>query len=295
MLFLKSKKNILLGIVLVLILIAIIIGLRAPSGFPIKSSFSVNDGDALINVSKELKKDKIIRSEVAFQSFSILFASDKHIIAGDYYFEKALPVFEIAWRLVHGKYGYDGIKITIPEGYNVTDIAVVLGKKFSAFDLPSFLTLAKDQEGFLFPDTYTFFPSVKPEKVIDTLHKNFEKKIKGIESEINSSQKSLNDIVTMASIIEREAGVNDDRAIIAGILWKRIKLGIRLQVDADPETYDHGGLPKSPICNPGLPSILAAAEPKDSPYLYYLHDKDGKIHYAKTFEEHKLNKQKYLK
>ena len=99
----------------------------------------------------------------------------------------------------------------------------------------------------------------------------------------------------MASIIEREAKGDIDRGIISGILWKRISLGMPLQVDAVPDTYKTKGLPESPIGNPGLESIKVAIYPQKSSYLYYLHDKNGVAHYAKTFSEHDNNINKYLK
>jgi UPF0755 protein len=98
----------------------------------------------------------------------------------------------------------------------------------------------------------------------------------------------------MASLIEGEAKGDIDRGIISGILWKRIKIGMPLQVDASPETYKVKGLPKSPIGNPGIKTIEAAINPQNSPYFYYLHDKNGNIHYAKTFTEHEANIKKYL-
>ena len=99
----------------------------------------------------------------------------------------------------------------------------------------------------------------------------------------------------MASIIEREAKGDSDRGYISGILWNRINKNMPLQVDAALKTYKTKGLPEQPICNPGLEAIKAAIHPVLSNYLYYLHDKNGVIHYAKTFEEHKKNKLKYLK
>lgn len=99
----------------------------------------------------------------------------------------------------------------------------------------------------------------------------------------------------MASILEREAKGDQDREQISGILWKRLSIGMALQVDAAPETYKERGLPDSPIGNPGLESIYASLYPKTTPYLYYLHDKQGMIHYARSFAEHKANIAKYLK
>ena len=121
----------------------------------------------------------------------------------------------------------------------------------------------------------------------------------------------------MASIIEREAITPEARRIVSGILWKRIKMGMPLQVDATfayvngkntyeltaedlhidskYNTYEYKGLPPGPICNPGLDSIIATIEPTATPYLYYLSEKNGTMHYAKTFEEHKMNKVKYMR
>ena len=124
---------------------------------------------------------------------------------------------------------------------------------------------------------------------------NFERKIKTVRSDIVSSGKSENAIITMASIIEREAKGDIDRGYISGILWNRINKKMPLQVDASPDTYKVKGLPENPICNPGMEAIKASIHPVLSNYLYYLHDRNGIIHYAKTFEEHKKNKLKYLK
>ncbi len=131
------------------------------------------------------------------------------------------------------------------------------------------------------------------------MSENFNKKISSILPEISKMEKSTGrteqDILIMASLVERESKGDIDRAVISGILWKRIKLGMPLQVDAALETYKIKGLPKKPIANPGLEAIRAALYPKNSPYLYYLHDKNSVIHYARTFTEHRQNILKYLK
>ena len=119
-------------------------------------------------------------------------------------------------------------------------------------------------------------------------------KIKESKKEFKS-KRSFEDIIIMASIIEKEAKGDADRAMISGILWKRISIGMPLQVDAAPETYKSRGLTKSAISNPGLEAIKSAIYPQKSPYLYYLHDKNGGIHYAKNFSEHQSNEQKYLR
>ena len=127
------------------------------------------------------------------------------------------------------------------------------------------------------------------------MSENFEKKIAIVRPDILLSHKTEKEIIIMASIIEREAKRDPDRGFISGILWKRLSLGMPLQVDAVPETYKTKGLPETPISNPGMEAIKAAIHPQNSPYLYYLHDKNGNIHYAKNFAEHQANIKKYLK
>ena len=150
-------------------------------------------------------------------------------------------------------------------------------------------------EGYLFPDTYFFLTDSNETDVINSMNGNFKKKIMPLLPDITAFGKTEKEIITMASIIEREAKGDTDREIISGILWKRIKIGMPLQVDAAPETYKIKELPKNPISNPGLLSIKAAIHPVSSSYLYYLHDKNGSIHYAKNFTEHQANIRKYLK
>jgi UPF0755 protein len=150
-------------------------------------------------------------------------------------------------------------------------------------------------EGYLFPDTYFFLTDANETDVINSMNDNFKKKMTPLLPDINTFGKTEKEIITMASIIEREAKGDADREIISGILWKRIKIGMPLQVDAAPETYKTKELPRNPIGNPGLLSIKAAIHPVSSSYLYYLHDKNGYIHYAKNFTEHQINIRKYLK
>ena len=124
---------------------------------------------------------------------------------------------------------------------------------------------------------------------------NFEKKILTLKPDIALSGKTEKEIIIMASLIEGEAKGDADREIISGILWRRITIGMPLQVDVALTTYKTKGLPNSPINNPGLEALKAAIYPKSSSYLYYLHDKKGVIHYAKSFNEHQKNVLKYLK
>ena len=128
------------------------------------------------------------------------------------------------------------------------------------------------------------------------MRENFDKKLTPeILNEIKKQNKTLQDVIIMASLLEEEVQSTEDRKIVAGILWKRLKLDMGLNVDSAPDTYRYKGLPTDPISNPGMDAILTAVYSEPSPYLYYLSGQDGKTHYAKTLEEHSLNKFRYLK
>ncbi len=176
------------------------------------------------------------------------------------------------------------ISIIVPEGHNSGQIAGRL-KRFRNFDADEFLKIAKNEEGYLFPDTYFLSGNETEEEIIKIMKENFYKKAGEMDY----------GALTMASLIEREAADYDDRRLISGVLWKRLEVGMPLQVDAEPDTYLYKGLPPIPICNPGLDAIDAARNPLESPYWYYLSDKNGVTYFAETFEEHKLNKEKYLR
>lgn len=269
--------------------------LNTPSSFQPGTVVRIESGASLRTISSVLAKQNIIRSRVAFEIFTILYDGEKRAISADYLFENRTPVWEVAHRIFKGERQLAPVKVTVPEGFNLNDIADLFSNKLENFSSENFLIKAKEKEGYLFPDTYFFFTTDNEDNVIQSMSANFDKKIKTIYSQITSSKRTEKDIIIMASIIEKEAKGGDDAGFIAGILWKRISIGMPLQVDASPETYKTKGLPKTPIGNPGLESIKAAISPISSPYLYYLHDKGGVIHYAKTFSEHKKNIAKYLK
>lgn len=295
MLNFSSSKTLYVISIIVFFLVFYFLFFSAPIDFPIETIINIKEGSSLRAVSKDLEINNIIRSRVIFETFVIIFGAEKHINSGDFLFEDKLPVFEIARRISKGERYLAPIKITIPEGFNVFEISESFKFKLSNFNEEKFLLEAKNKEGYLFPDTYLFLTTDNEQDVLRSMSDNFEKKISPLRPMIISSGKSEKDIIIMASLIEEESNGDADREFISGILWKRISLGMPLQVDAEPNTYKTKGLPQNPISNPGLKAIKAALYPKASSYLYYLHDNEGNIHYAKTFEEHKINKTKYLK
>lgn len=247
----------------------------------------------------------------------ITLGSERRVSDGEYYFDSPVSSLQIALRISGRQFGIDRTKVTFPEGFTNKQMAERLASVFPGFDPVLFLTLAKGTEGYLFPDTYGFFPSVTPDFVVAALKRNFTNKVDPLTQEIKESGRSLHDVMIMASIVEKEAAGDGDRAVVAGILWKRFDTDLALQVDApflyilgkesseltradlainSPyNTYRNKGLPPTPIGNPGLASIKASIHPQTSPYLYYLHDKDGMIHYASTYKEHQKNIAKYLR
>lgn len=292
----NSKSKLLLNIILGLSCLLIIsYYLFSSPNLSKDKTIHIAPSDTLSKISNELKSEKIVRSSFSLKMFVYIFSGDRHIPKGDYLFKKGKSVFSIAWQLSRGRHGVEPIRITFKEGFTKDDMAKLLSEKIPSFRKDLFLSDKRSREGYLFPDTYFFFPLSTNDEILEEITSNFNKKIASIDNDIKSSGKSLSDIIIMASILEKEARGKDDAPVISGILWKRIKLGMPLQVDAAKETYRESGLPKSPISNPGLSSILSAIHPKDSPYLFYLHDKGGLVHYAVNFSEHRSNIARYLK
>ncbi len=291
--------------------------IKAPNNVIVNSYFKIEKGQHLSQIALNLKNEGIIKSTEAFKIFTIFLGGDKKIIAGDYLILGGESSYRIAKRIISGSYQSVSIKVTVPEGTSNKEIADILYKKLYNFDKKAFLEKTKDMEGFLFPDTYFFGPKADLDEIVLKMTSNFDRKISEFQKQIETSKKSTKEIITMASILEGEAKSKEDRKIISGILWRRMVLKIPLQVDATFKyingkgtselslddlkinspynTYVNLGLPKGPINNPGKETIDASLNPIKTEYLYFLTGNDGKMYYSKTFEEHKIKKQKYLR
>lgn len=269
--------------------------ISAPGDFLPGTIVKIEPGMSLRSISAVLEKEHVIRSRTAFEFFVIIFGGEKRVISANYYFGSKLPVWQVAKRMKGGKHDMAPVAVTIPEGFDIKQIGDAFAPALTNFNQAEFLRKAQDKEGYLFPDTYFFLSNGTETDVLKSMSENFNKKIAPLLPEIIVSGKKERDIIIMASIIEREAKGGADRGPISGILWKRISIGMPLGVDAAPETYKKRGLPKNPIANPGLEAIEAAIHPQASIYLYYLHDKNGDIHYAKNLAEQSKNILKYLK
>ena len=277
---------------------------RPPDNFPTGQIITIDSGQSLQNITDNLYAGHIIRSPFLFRTAVILLGGEKRAIAGEYLLARPEGPFVLAWRITFGNFQIEFKKITVVEGSTNAQIAIDLQKSLPNFDKTEFLTLAEPDEGYLFPNTYFIASSTKPETIITMMKNVFNAQVLSLPN-IYTSGHSLNDIVTMASILQDEAGNTDARKIISGILWHRIAIGMPLQVDSpflyidgkntfqltekdlqssSPyNTYTHKGLPPGPIGNPGLDAIMAALDPTPTNYLYYLSDKNGVMHLFPPF------------
>jgi UPF0755 protein len=286
------KISYVVSIFFILFLVVLFFIVFLPTNKEIKV-INISSGESLNLVIKKMKSENIINNEIIFKSIFYLISKDRKIVKGDYKFDKGSSVFSVALQLANNKHNIEPIKITFKEGITKKEVIYLLENNFKNFDKNKFLSNEKMKEGYIFPDTYIIFPSTSTDEIIQEIYTNFDKKIKSVQG-INNN-KSINQIITMASILEKEAKGESDIYLISGILWKRIEIGMPMQADAAMETYKIKGLPETPISNPGLLSIKAALNPLKSNYLYYLHDKNGNVHFAVDYKEHIDNIKKYLK
>jgi UPF0755 protein len=287
-----------------------------PKQFPVGTVIKIQKNSSLSSIAIALEEKHVINSAFLFKVAVALLHGQGRIAAGSYAFNEPQNLWTVVRRLVRGDQGLTAIKITIPEGATVDDISWILLRRIPNFDAPYFLKIAHDYEGYLFPDTYYFYPTATASEIFERMRSNFNVKFQALLMDVMLSHRRPADIVTMASILEREATSTTDRGIISGILWKRLDEGMPLQVDStlvyvtqgdsyvsindtkldSPyNTYKNKGLPKGPIANPGLNSLRAAAQPVKTPYYYYLSDLSGMIHYATTFAGHQINRERYLR
>ena len=287
-----------------------------PSDFPLRTLITVPEGAGVSEIARSLQEQQVIRSPLAFQVLAVVLGHERELHAGDYLFKEPQSIFAVLQALSLGAYGMEPARVRIPEGAMTRTMAVILSKSLLRFNAENFLAQAQPMEGYLFPDTYFFLPNTTEDTVIRTMRQNFDVHIAEFLPDIEASGHTLEEVVTMASMLEREARKTEDRRMIAGVLWNRLERGMALQVDAvflyilgratfdltmedltndvPYNTYTRKGLPPGPIGSPSLDSIKAAIHPTENSYLFYLADNSGVTHYSKTYEEHLRKKRQYL-
>lgn len=316
----KLKREHIVLVVVVLLILGTMgyrIFWRTPPGFKSETVVSVTAGESVSVIAKHLQEQHLINSPFWFTNLIILRHGESKITAGDYIFHEPESLFSVAKRFTTADFQMTPIKTTIPEGSSIYDIAEIMSNKFATFDPVVFLDKAKDEEGYLFPDTYFLFATVKPEALITTLKNNFAQKIEPLKVEITQSGRTLHDVLVLASLLEGEVKSTADRKIVAGIFLRRMAIGMKLQsdatfryingktsaqltatdlkIDSPYNTYRYPGLPPTPISNPGLDTISAALHPTETKYFYFLTDSKGEVHYAVTYAQHLKNVKKYIK
>ena len=252
-----------------------------PRGFGVKETviFQVEKGEGSRGIAVDLQKNRLIWWGPLLRVYTLISGKANNLQAGCYYLSSAMNIPKITGILSSGLIAKE--KITIPEGFTSEQIQRTI-KNVTRSDR---VTLG-DYEGYLFPDTYEIPFCAEQEKIAAIMTDNFNRK--------TARLKITPEVVVMASLLEKELITTEDKGIASGILWKRLRVGMPLQVDADMWTYENYGLPQKPISNPGLESILAALNPKESPYFYYLSAPDSKTIFSRTLEEHNTAKARYL-
>lgn len=269
-----------------------------PSQFPSGTSFVVEEDETLRSVSLRLEDGHYIHSALWFRTWVSFLGGDRHVQLGGYMFDKPYVLGAVIKKLVSGSPDMPLVKVTLPEGSTVEEIAHIFHIAIPSISEAVFIEKVETLgvEGKLFPSTYFLLPSTNENRSIEIMTSTFDKKYKEAFA-TSSTPKQLtteNDVISLAAILEGEAKDEIDKRKVAGILLKRLELGMPLQVDVAKKTYEVKGLPKVPIDNPGLVALSAVFNPISTQYLYYITGKDGKMYYAKTFSEHKKNIKEHL-
>ncbi len=288
-----------------------------PANFDAPTVVTIKEGETAKAITEKLAEQGVVRSQTLLYFMTVLFFDPTDIKASTYVLSEPLSTYEVAERLTRGDFAADLIRFTHIEGEPVKKVADRAAEQLGDFDGEEFMRLASTSEGYLFPDTY-FIPATYSEEELFVLMRNhFDDSIAPLESLIAENQYSLEEIIVLASILEREANSIHSLRLVSGILQNRLADGMPLQADASIEyvldkplseltpddlkiespynTYLNRGLPPTPIGNPGQDAIEAVLFPTKSDYYFYLTDEQGEFHYARTYDEHLANIERYLR
>lgn len=320
----KSTRRTLI-ILLLIIVIALASVFISTVKKPLKISDSevvnVQEGDSFYSIINRLSNEKKIKSPFIIKIYTKLTGLDLEVIPGSHTLDKSMSINDIA-KTLRDTNNANTITVTIPEGFNMEDIAARVQEKgictkdeflsaVKSYPLPSYVKDNPDKrynlEGFLFPDTYNFEVGVKPEYIIETMINRFEEVWGKITEGLDIKEDDIEKVINVASVIEKEARVDEDRPLIASVIYNRLKQDMPLQIDATViyahgyyiesvrnrhlaieskyNTYLHKGLPVGPICNPGAPSIEAALNPANTNYLFYLLASDDEHYFTDNYDD----------
>lgn len=325
----KLLKVCLLGIIIFLIVSFFI----PANPFSDKESvFRVEKGQGSKEISANLENQGIVLWGPMFRAYVLLSGASRKMQAGNYSLSSTMSICEIAGKMKKGEVIRE--KVTVIEGWNLRNIDSYLEERgifypqeffnaasssvgYSDYDFLEDKPKDMSLEGYLFPDTYQINSGSDAKDLVSKMLDNFDEKLTpDLKAEIKKQGKTVFEVITMASLIEKEVRTREDKEMVSGIFWKRLGIGMPLEscatiayilgVDkwqysfndtrtvSPYNTYLNRGLPLGPICNPGLESIKAAIYPKASSYWFYLSTKDGETIYSKTLQEHNIEKVKHL-
>jgi len=311
----KSKK-IIIGVVLIVSIFYIFYQFSAPERKAEKERFVVNLKTSESEVITRLYSEGFIKNPLAFNLVLRFKGWKWKIKPGGYMISKSMSAFELADILVnypHQKW------VIIPEGLRGEEITEIVKNKLNWSDAQEKEFLENSKEGYLFPDTYLLNLDFSGKEVAQRMMSNFNEKVASLFIKAAANNIRNDTLVILASLVQREAANKKEMPLIAGIIWNRWLNDMRLEIDATVQyalgkkgnwwpiitskdykidslynTYIYKGRPPAPICNPGLKAMEAIVFSEETDCLYYLHDRERKIHCAKTYEEHLENIDKYF-
>lgn len=295
-------------------------------------AIEVKQGDGFYDVLNKLEKQDKLRNKLLIKLKLAIDGKNINLNEGIYEISSETTLDNLIRSLENNSDNVNLVKVTIPEGYNVEEIGERLEEcgfftkeefinAVKGYQLPDFIEV-KDKtrynlEGFLYPDTYLIQKGTNAEDIINMMIERFNTVVHQVEEENNTKldKSKLFDTITIASMIEKEARVEEDRPLIASVINNRLEKNMKLQLDATVlyslgyhvetvlnkhlqvdslyNTYKYEGLPEGPICNPGIESIRAALNPKESNYIYYILQKDGSHYFTNSYDDF-LKKKKEL-
>jgi UPF0755 protein len=302
--------------------------------------FEIQKGEAIFSIADRLEEQGVIKNSFFFKKYATLKGIDKKINFGKFKFNSSLAIPDVAIKLTSPS--ISELTITILPGWDLRDIAEYFKKQniiskasdfYKVSGMPAVFgevqvfdfEILKDKpknvslEGYLSPNTYRIYDDAGLEDILKKLLQQTESELSAqIKSDINKSGNNIHQVLTIASILEKEVTGEQNKKMVADIFWRRYDAGWGLQADSTVHyvsgregdifttkeerdvnnlwnTYKYAGLPPGPICNPSIESIIAAAYPEKNDYWYFFTTSDGKVVYSRTLNEHNAQVSKYLK
>lgn len=299
------------------LLTSVVTYVNAPGAAETPLTFTIEEGMGAREATLMLEEIEATRSAAFLYLVLVTLYEPTDIKASTYVLEEPVTAVSLARTLLTGDFGNDLIRFTHIEGETAEQIADAAAEQLKDFDRTVFLADALPLEGRLFPDTYFIPTDFTAGELVDLLSQSFEEAIAPLSEDIEASSLTLEQILILASILEREANSLESKGLVSSVLQNRIAVGMPLQADASIEyvldkplneltpedleidspynTYLNPGLPPTPIGNPGLNAINAVLHPTDSSYFFYITGLDGQFYFAETYDQHLMNIERYLR